>query len=81
MMMKDTLPKNTLPKNTLPNMTCEEDHTDDEEEYFAKWHELQERTHMAKTAYEEHSDGEDMPDLVGSEDESNDSKAEQAIAS
>ena len=29
---------------------------------------------MAVTAYDDHSDGEDMPDFVGSDNESNDSK-------
>jgi len=52
----------------------DEDHTDDDEEYFAKWQGMQQRENMAVTAYDDHSDGEDMPDLVGSDNESNDSK-------
>jgi hypothetical protein len=57
-----------------PLYVRDEDHTDDDEEYFAKWHDMQQRENMAVTAYDDHSDGEDMPDLVGSDNEPNDSK-------
>jgi hypothetical protein len=46
----------------------DEDNTDDDEAYFARWYDRQQRENMVAATFGDESDEEDMPDLVGSDD-------------
>jgi hypothetical protein len=55
-----------------PIYARDEDNTDDDKAYFARWYDTQERDNMVAATFGDDSDEEDMTDLVGSDNESDD---------